>query len=922
MLNNSQKLRRSLLHSILLGLLIFLFITTIPVQAGINLKLAKTPTQIEQGRTLYFSGQFTQAAEIWQQAAADFARQHDSINHAWSLSLLSLAAQNLGKWDLAQTAIASSLEELQQLEKKHQGDVTILAQALNTQGSLKLAIGQAEAALNSWQQSEQAYAATGDTIGVLGAQINQAQALQTLGLYRRSQKLLVAANQRLQSLPDSRLKVEGMRGLGVALQVVGDLQQSQAVLEQSLAIQSRLGDPTLKSEILFSLGNTARNLQQTATALNYYQQAVESATNLKVKIEAQLNQLSLQVESQPEQTQSLRAQITAELEQLPASRMSVYAAVNFARSLTLKDTKLPTTESKVQIAEILARAVHDARSIGDSRAEAYALTQLGELYEQTKQFADALTLSQQSLSIAQGINAPDIAYRAAWQLGRILKHQGDTEGAIAAYNSSVKTLKSLRSDLVAINRDFQFSFQESVEPVYRQLVEMLLATNENQNNLKQAREVIEALQIAELDNFFREACLDAKPQQIDQIDKTAAVIYPIILSDRLQVIVSLPGLPLSTYRTILPQPQIESILRQMRQSLNPAFDSTERLQLYQQMYDWLIRPIEPKLTHSGIKTLAFVLDGYLRNLPMAALHDGKQYLVEKYGIALSPGLQLLKARSLQENQIQVIAGGLSESRQGFKAIPAVKSEISQIQGEVSTHVLLNKNFTSSKLRELVNDKPFSVLHLATHGQFSSKSEDTFILAWDRRINVKELDELLRVRNQSVPVELVIFSACQTAKGDNRAILGLAGVAVRSGARSTLATLWAVQDDSTSKFMVEFYKQLSLPGVSKAEALRKAQLAFLSLSEYQHPLYWAPIVLVGNWLKRGSRGGGEWGYCNEIFQKLGKTVKSSQQSAQNIFRLGGLFHVYIRYPSLYRSCCRIDSWLFGLAFSNGTLQVDR
>jgi len=836
--------RRLLSYSILCALLLILLTTIIPAQANTT----KTPTQIEQGKNLYAAGRFIQAAEIWQQAATDFAHQHDSINHAWSLSLLSLAEQNLGKWDLAQTALASSLEELQQLEKKHQGNLAILAQALNTQGSLKLAIGQAEAALNSWQQAEHAYAAIGDTIGVLGVQINQAQALQTLGLYRRSQKLLVSINQRLQSLPDSQLKADGMRSLGVALQVVGDLQQSQAVLEQSLAIQSRLGNPSNKSEILFSLGNTARNLHQTATALNYYQQAALSATNLKVKIEAQLNQLSLQVESQPEQAQSLIPEITAELQQLPASRMSVYAAVNFARSLTIKATKLPAaTESKSQIAQILAHAVQDARSIGDLRAEAYALTQLGELYEQTQQYADALTVSQQSLSIAQEINAPDIAYRAAWQLGRILKHQGDTSGAKAAYNSSVKTLHTLRSDLVAINRDLQFSFKESVEPVYRQLVEMLLAASENQDNLKQAREVIEALQIAELDNFFREACLDAQPQQIDQIDKTAAVIYPIILSDRLQVIVSLPGKPLSTYKTVLSQTLIESNLRQMRQSLNPAFASAERLQLYQQMYDWLIRPIEPELKKSGIKTLTFVLDGYLRNLPMAALHDGKQYLVEKYGIALSPGLQLLKARSQPANQIQVVAGGLSESRLGFKAIPAVKLEISQIQGEVSTKVLLNKNFTFHNLRKLINDKPFSVLHLATHGQFSSKSEDTFILAWDRRINVKELDELLRLQNQKAPVELIIFSACQTATGDNRAILGLAGVAVRSGARSTLATLWAVQDDSTSKFMVEFYKQLSQRGVTKAEALRKTQLVFLREREYQHPFYWAPFVLVGNWL---------------------------------------------------------------------------
>lgn len=94
---------------------------------------------------------------------------------------------------------------------------------------------------------------------------------------------------------------------------------------------------------------------------------------------------------------------------------------------------------------------------------------------------------------------------------------------------------------------------------------------------------------------------------------------------------------------------------------------------------------------------------------------------------------------------------------------------------------------------------------------------------------------------------MVLSACQTAKGDNRAILGLAGVAVRSGARSTLGTLWAVQDESTAKFMVEFYKQLSKPGISKAQALRNTQLEFIKDKDFSHPFYWAAFVLIGNWL---------------------------------------------------------------------------
>jgi CHAT domain-containing protein len=436
-------------------------------------------------------------------------------------------------------------------------------------------------------------------------------------------------------------------------------------------------------------------------------------------------------------------------------------------------------------------------------------------------------------------------------MGRLLKQQGDASGAIAAYGYAVSALQSLRSDLVAVNPNVQFNFRESVEPVYRELVGLLLQSETpSQKNIKKSMEVIESLQIAELDNFFREACLDtAKRKPVDQIDAEAAVIYPIILPERLEVILSLPGQPLRNYKAAVPQVMLEKILGEMRQSLNPAFSNEERLKLSRLVYGWLVEPASEELRARNIKTLVFVLDGSLRNLPMAALHDGKQYLVEKYSVALSQGWQLLEPRSIKPGRLKAITAGLSQAVQGFRAVPGVESEVAQISSEVSAKVLLNQEFTDANLKKEIGSTSFPVLHLATHGQFSSNAEDTFILTWDGRINVRELDELLRSRNQSTanPVELLVLSACQTAKGDSRAALGLAGVAVRSGARSTLATLWAVRDQSTAGFMAEFYKQLSQPGVSRAEAVRQAQLALLKQRQYAHPFYWAPFLLVGNWM---------------------------------------------------------------------------
>ncbi len=852
-------------YTIYLGCLtLFLLATGVPAQGQTNFQFQGTESWklavssatdsqslLERGRSFYAAGRFTEAAKLWEAASVDFERQGDAINQAWSLSYLSLAFQNLGDWQKAELSITNSLKILQGLNKEKKENSAILGVALNTLGNLKLSRGQAEAALQAWQDAERTYAISGDEAGQIGSQINQAQALQALGLYLRAQKLLVGVNQKLQNQPDSVIKAKALQSLGIILQTVGDLKQSQEILKQSLQISDRLNSTENINDILFSLGNTARDLGQTSEALDYYQQVLVKATHPLVRVEAQLNQLSLDLEtSQIKPAQALIAQIKSQLPNLPPSRMSIYAAVNFARSLT-KLTKLDGGDYQLyhEGALILASAVQQADGLNDLRAKAYALNELGNLYYQKQQLSDALKLTQEALNIAQEINAADIAYQASWQMGRILKIKGDTQGAIAAYDFSVKTLKSLRGDLVGINRDVQFSFQESVEPIYREFVDILLESNPSQKNLNQARETIEALQLAELDNFFHEACLNGKQEQIDQLDKQAAVIYPIILGDRLEIIVSIPGQVLTSYKTAIPKAEIEKTIKQMRQSLNPAFSKENALSVSQQLYNLLIRPAESQLANSGVKTLAFVLDGSLRNVPMAALYDGKHYLVEKYSLALSPGMELMQARSLKSENLKLITAALTEARQGFKALPGVKSEVTEIQAEIPGKLLLNEQFTDSNLQTAIKSTPFTVLHLATHGQFSSKSDDTFILTWDGKINVKELSEFLKSKNEagSTPVELIVLSACQTAKGDNRAILGLAGVAVRSGARSTLATLWAVKDDSTAKFMVEFYKNLKKPGISKAEALRQTQLTFIQDADFDHPFYWSSFVLVGNWL---------------------------------------------------------------------------
>ncbi|HEY9850740.1 MAG TPA: CHAT domain-containing protein [Leptolyngbyaceae cyanobacterium] len=803
--------------------------------------ISQSPTNsLEQGKQLYDTGRFAEAAEIWEQAARKLEQQRELPDRALSYNYLGIVYQDLGEWEKARNAIDRAIKLIPQIN-----DTFLSAQILNTQGSFYLNTGNPEAALESWKQAENGYRSLKDTTGIIISQINQAQAWQTLGVYQQARKKLAEINQELTLLPDSLLKVRGLRSLGVTLQVVGDLEESQSVLSESLAIAKRLNAIEDIGETLFRLGNTARAKGDIQAALNFYQQVTSISTNPLNQLEAQLNQLSLLVdEKEIDKARALLPEIQANLANLPASRGGIYAHINLAKSLM----EMGDLES----AQILAKAVQQARELSDIRAESYALGQLGNLYEQAQQWSDALSLTQQAILLAQKINATDISASWYWQEGRILKARDRIPDAIAAYDRAVNALQYIRQDLVAVNPDVQFSFREQVEPVYRQFVQLLLQNVDNlpeitkQQQLQRSREVIEGLQLAELENFFREACLNYQSKPIEEIDSQAAVIYPIILDNSIEVILSLPGQSLQHYQTNLSEAELTKVFEELRQTLNPVFLPAEVLPSAQKIYDWLVRPAETTLANRNIKTLVFVLDGVLRSLPMSVLHDGKQYLIERYSIALTPGLQLLESRQLSPKQLRTLAGGLIEARQGFAPLPGVKEEIAEIAENFRTQVLVDQNFTRANFQNELERVPFSVVHLATHGQFSSKAEDTFLLTWDSRINVKDLDRVLRGREGQEPIELLVLSACQTAKGDNRAALGLAGVAVRSGARSTLATLWSVQDRSTAQLIAEFYRLLTQNRVNKAEALRQAQLYLLKSNDYKHPYYWSPFVLVGNW----------------------------------------------------------------------------
>ena len=910
---------------------------------------------LQQGLKFYQTEQLSQAVQILQQAAQGFKTEGDVLNQALALNYLALAYQQQGDLSQASKAIAESLLLLSKNERNSQEYLSVRAQAFNTQGQIQLAQGQSNEALNSWEKATATYNKSKDNAGKIGSQINQAQALQTLGLYRRALITLNQVNQLLQQQPDSALKANGLLSLGNALRVAGALDENkdtdisslatgQAIsqrlaeknsktmqfsrlgslqaLEQSLQVASLLNSPELVAQIELNLGNTAQALRNTAEdneenttpalpsttknkeyyttqALEHYQKAAATAVSPMTRLQAQLNQLRLSIQTgKPIPSQISWRQIQSQLANLPPSRKTIYARINLVQTLScLKQKSIatqrainltcisPDTEEKandkslqapilsaqasetvewVEIAQMAKTAVDEAKNLQDKRAEAYALGTLGGIYEETQQWSIAQRQTQQALTLAESIEAPDIGYRWQWQLGRILNAKKDRIGAIAAYTKAVDNLKSIRRDLVAINPDVQFSFRQGVEPVFRELVSLLLESQDkepSQANLKSARNVIESLRLAELDNYFRLACINAQPVQIDEVDRTAAVIYPVILRDRLELIVSLPSSSSNQkgnqkaeqtfihHTRKLRKDKVKDTVEQLRQKLETRSSNEFKIQS-QEVYNWIIAPIASELAEHKIKNLVFVLDDPLGNIPMGALYDGKQYLIEKYNVALTPGLELLNPRPIARTGLRILAGGLTEASKNFPALPNVKFELDAIKKVTDTRVLLNKQFTKNAIEDAVQSLSVPVVHLATHGQFSSKAEDTFILTYSNQvINVRDLNGILQSRetNQRGAIELLVLSACSTATGDTRADLGIAGVAVRSGARSTLASLWNVDDEGTSILMREFYTQLKQPNITKAQAIRNAQVNLLKNPLYEHPYYWAPFVLVGNWL---------------------------------------------------------------------------
>jgi CHAT domain-containing protein len=289
-----------------------------------------------------------------------------------------------------------------------------------------------------------------------------------------------------------------------------------------------------------------------------------------------------------------------------------------------------------------------------------------------------------------------------------------------------------------------------------------------------------------------------------------------------------------------------------------------------QLYQWLIAPLEADLKAQGIQNLSFIMDSGLRSLPIAALYDGQQFLIEKYSLGLMPSLSLTDTRYQSVKNLEVLAMGAAKFREK-KPLPAVPVELSVITPSLwQGKSFLNDGFTMANLKSQRQERPFGLIHLATHATFRPGAPgNSYIELWDSKLRLDQLRQLGWGNNPAV--ELLVLSACKTALGDQEAELGFAGLAVEAGVKSAIASLWSVSDEGTLALMTELYQQLKAAPI-KAEALRQAQIAMLKgqvslrgnqlvtpndtvslppelanmgIKNLSHPYFWAGFTLIGS-----------------------------------------------------------------------------
>jgi CHAT domain-containing protein len=736
-------------------------------------------------------------------------------------------------------------------------------------GEAALRRGDFEAAAGALEEAARRAEARGDAAAELEARLRLATAEEGLGRYeaahRSLERALALAKRRSQ--PAALAAVHG--ALGNVYVALGSRDDAERELRSAVRFAEAAGSPALEASAQNNLGNLyavvwSREGGEEAARLGAqaYAKATAEAraagdAALEARSLANAARFAVDRRDAPAARELLdRAFETAQ--PLPASHANAYTLLHLGRSHQRLDAERAAPDAVLlkRAHAALTRAEAMAREIGDARASAWALGYLGELYARERRHEEALGLTQRAVFQAQRVDAADSLYLWHAQAGRLQWELGHPGESLSQYQASVDLLAELRPAMVQSYGSPARSFREGAGRIYSEYVDRLLRRAARapdpeaaRPDLLRAQQLMERLKAAELRDYFQDDCVDAyreKIRSLESASRNAAIVYPVLLDDRLEILVSGPG-GIRQFTVDVPRAELEEEVQLLRRLLEKR-TTRQFLPHAQKVYGWLVAPIAAELEPADIETLVFVPDGALRMVPMSALHDGERFLVERLPIATTPGLELTDPRPLDRESPQLFLGGLSEAVQGYPPLDHVPRELDAIRALYGGELLLDDSFQVKNVERRMLNQPYSIVHIASHGEFGGNSDDTYLLTHEGRITMDQLaDYVGATRFREQPLELITLSACETAAGDERSALGLAGLAIKSGARSALGTLWKVNDLAASDLIVSFYEALQEPGVSRAGALQRAQLRMLDDPRYRHPGYWAAFLLISDWL---------------------------------------------------------------------------
>jgi CHAT domain-containing protein len=539
---------------------------------------------------------------------------------------------------------------------------------------------------------------------------------------------------------------------------------------------------------------------------------------------------------------------------------------------------------------------------------------------------------KQGLDLVESLGAKDLSVQLLWQAGRLAIAAEQPIMAREYYAQAIADLAQLRIDLGSLETDWRYDFRDAIAPLYQDYLALLLpppdatlaanynpdsslAVPTNRDDLIKAIATLQGLQLAELDDFFGEACAIPQEFEIAELDKPkfrgkyryTALLATVVLPDRTETIIGFPDDQNPELNSSPGGDQSETVQRQWLRYSNPSGQSKVESELpqllealkspsgyrlrkrtqevYSRYFQAAIAAMEQASNSGSIDTILFLPDSGFRSIPLGALHaEEGDYLLEHYDIAVIPSFDLISTdpEPRSRPRLRTLAAGRSKF-EGDAAITRSITSFGRIQGSpnsgkltmtnldfVESEIrgivdllpqslyLLDEDFLSETFAETIASRRYDVAHIATHGSFGALAAETFIVA-DELIPFDRLGQILRSNDptRATDLDLVIFSACQTAEGSDRAVLGMAGMGLRAGVRSTIGSLWNVSDQSTSLIMQAFYRYRR-DGLSKAAALAAAQRDAIAgqldvntedattQSSFKSPYYWSPFVLVGEW----------------------------------------------------------------------------